>query len=152
MSGPMPDHAFAGPVAWLGKELSLSADWCRHFQPAEIRELEQAVDGIMVAKTPLEGVLRSEFPLPILGPVLARLRAELLHGRGFALLRGLPIATYTLQQVAMIFWGLGTHLGMPWAQNKHGHVLGDVTDYGRSVHDPNSRGYELGGVGLPLFS
>jgi hypothetical protein len=29
--------------------------------------------------------------LPTLGPVLDRLRAEVLDGRGFALLRGMPV-------------------------------------------------------------
>ena len=50
----------------------------------------------------------------------------------------------------MLYWGIGTHLGLPWAQNHHGHVLGDVTDQQRSVGDPTARGNELGGVPLPF--
>jgi hypothetical protein len=34
-------------------------------------------------------IRREDFPLPTLGPVLDRLRAEVLDGRGFALLRGM---------------------------------------------------------------
>jgi hypothetical protein len=40
------------------------------------------------------------------------------------------------------------HLGEPWPQNKHGHVMGDVTDQGKNLDDPEFRGNELGGVGL----
>ena len=38
----------------------------------------------------------------------------------------------------------------PWAQNKHGHVLGDVTDQNKAADDPTARGNELGGVALPF--
>ena len=40
------------------------------------------------------------------------------------------------------------HLGEPWAQNHHGHVLGDVTDQGKTIDDPTVRGNELGGIAL----
>ena len=38
----------------------------------------------------------------------------------------------------------------PWPQNKHGHVLGDVTDQDKALDDPTARGNELGGVALPF--
>jgi alpha-ketoglutarate-dependent taurine dioxygenase len=44
------------------------------------------------------------------------------------------------------------HLGTPWPQNKHGHLLGDVTDQGRYASDPTARGNELGPVGMPYHS
>jgi hypothetical protein len=50
----------------------------------------------------------------------------------------------------MLYWGIGMHLGAPWPQNKHGHVLGDVTDQGRAYDDPHARGNELGGFPLPF--
>ena len=50
----------------------------------------------------------------------------------------------------VLYWGIGTHLGLPWAQNKHGHVLGDVTDQGKAADDPTARGNELGGIALPF--
>ena len=50
----------------------------------------------------------------------------------------------------LLYWGIGAHLGLPWAQNKHGHVLGDVTDQAKAPDDPTSRGNELGGIALPF--
>ena len=52
----------------------------------------------------------------------------------------------------ILYWGIGAHLGLPWAQNRHGHVLGDVTDQGRTTDDPEARGNELGGVALPFHT
>ena len=77
---------------------------------------------------------------------------ELIDGRGVVLLRGLPVERYDKAQASTIYWGVGTHLGQPWPQNAKGHLLGDVTDQGRSPPDPTSRGNELGGVALPFHS
>jgi hypothetical protein len=85
---------------------------------------------------------QSHFPLPGLGPKLAALREELIHGRGFALLRGLPVADYSEREAATIFYGLGTHLGHARSQNAQGHVLGHVLNLGVDSRDPNVRIYQ----------
>ena len=46
----------------------------------------------------------------------------------------------------------GAHLGRPWPQNAKGHLLGDVTDQGKTGDDPTSRGNEIGGVAFPFHS
>lgn len=40
-----------------------------------------------------------EFPLPFLQPVLARIKQELTAGRGFFLMKGLPVQQWTREQV-----------------------------------------------------
>ena len=52
-----------------------------------------------------------DFDLPTLGPRLAQLLHELLEGRGFVLLRGLPVSRWPRALSAAAFLGLGTHLG-----------------------------------------
>lgn len=138
----MPDHALHGPAAWTGKEFSQSTEWCEPFQPDEIYELEQAANRVLETKMPLSEVGRGDFLLPTLSKKLQRIASELLHGRGFALLRGLPIETYDPEQVATIFWGLGTHLGNPVVQNAAGHLLGHVTDLGLDAGDVDVRLYQ----------
>ena len=39
------------------------------------------------------------------------LRQELVHRRGFAMVRGLDVGRYTEQEIAVIFFGLGSHIG-----------------------------------------
>jgi hypothetical protein len=77
-----------------------------------------------------------------LGPRLRELREELIRGRGFALLRGLPAGRYTEREAATIFFGLGTHLGNARSQNGHGHVLGHVRNLGVDSSDPRTRVYQ----------
>jgi hypothetical protein len=62
--------------------------------------------------------------------------------RGFALLRGLPVADYSEREAATIFYGLGTHLGHARSQNAQGHVFGHVRNSGVDSSDPNVRIYQ----------
>jgi hypothetical protein len=39
----------------------------------------------------LQTVSKAEFPLPTLGPYLESVRDEVVAGRGFALIRGVPV-------------------------------------------------------------
>ena len=70
------------------------------------------------------------------------MRDEVLNGRGFLLLRGLPVERWSMREAATAYFGLGAHLGSARSQNGKGHVLGHVQDLGLDVHDPNVRIYQ----------
>ncbi len=95
---------------------------------------------------------KHHFPLPTLGPALERIKEDLINGLGVSLIRGVPVERYGKDRSSTIYWGIGTHLGLPWPQNVKGHLLGDVTDQGKAVDDPTSRGNEIGGVAFPFHS
>ena len=46
----------------------------------------------------------SDFPLPSLAPMLGRLLAEVTVGRGFALVKGLPVHRWSRLQVRGKLW------------------------------------------------
>ena len=68
------------------------------------------------------------------------------------LIRGVPVERYGKERASTIYWGVGMHLGAPWPQNAKGHLLGDVTDQGRAISDPTTRGNEIGGFAFPFHS
>ena len=72
-------------------------------------------------------------------------RTTVRTGRGFALLRGIPVARYTDEEVFLIKWGIGTHLGEKVSQNSYGDLLGHVYDHGRDPGDTRTRGYQTSG-------
>ena len=117
-----------------------------------VAELDAALQVAEAATDDVLDITRATFPLPTLGAELTAIARELIEGRGMVLIRGVPIERYTKQRASAIYWGVGTHLGRPWPQNAKGHLLGDVTDQGRSVADPTARGNELGGVPLPFHT
>ena len=74
--------------------------------------------------------------------MLDAIREELIRGRGFVLIRGLPIGRYSVRQRAIAYWGIGTWLGRAVSQNAMGHLLGHVIDLGRSNDDYQARTYQ----------
>ena len=87
-------------------------------------------------------IRREDFPLPTLAPRLQLLLEEVLNGRGFVLLRALPVEHRTRRESAIAFFGIGTHIGSARPQNAQGHILGHVKDLGRSSQDPAVRIYQ----------
>lgn len=129
------------PDVWYGSEMSGSGSWIRHLTEGEIREVHLAVGTVERKGLDIAGVTRDDFPLPGLEAELARIREELLRGRGFVLMRGLSVEGRSMQQIAMAFWGVGTHLGEAISQNARGHLLGHVKDIGHDPHNPEHRLY-----------
>jgi Taurine catabolism dioxygenase TauD, TfdA family len=119
---------------------------------AHVEELDAALIHAEAHTDDVLDITREEFPLPTLGPELARLTHELIDGAGVVLIRGLPVERYTKARASAIYWGVGTHLGRPWPQNAKGHLLGDVTDQGKRIDDPTARGNEIGGFAFPFHS
>lgn len=130
-----------GPDTWYGSEMSGSDRWIRHLTEGEIREMHRAVGEVERKGLAIADLTRADFPLPGLAPELARIREELLRGRGFALVRGLPVQGRSMGQIAIAFWGIGTHLGEAISQNAKGHLLGHVKDIGHDPHNPEHRLY-----------
>jgi hypothetical protein len=135
---------------WLADDVADESIWTEHFSDAEQRELDAALRYALAVSGDVLDIEKAHFPLPTLGTRLKRIEKELIDGRGFVRLRGIERARYDQAEMEMLYWGIGMHLGAPWPQNKHGHVLGDVTDQGRAYDDPHARGNELGGFPLPF--
>jgi hypothetical protein len=137
-----PPGPVTGPSAWRGEELARSAAWIHTFTTSELSELHRALARVHARGLTLTEIGRDEFALPTLGPRLQAVRQELLHGRGFVLLRGLPMERYALEDAAAIYWGIGAWFGRPRSQNARGHLLGHVRDVGHDINDPHVRTYQ----------
>jgi hypothetical protein len=132
-----------GAAAWYGPEISARDDWIMRLSAAEIAEIETAAAALTARKADIAAITASDFPIPTLGARLkARVRDEVLKGRGFLLIRGLPVDSWDLALSATAYFGLGAHLGSARSQNGKGHVLGHVKDLGLDVQDPNVRIYQ----------
>ncbi len=134
--------AVTGDAVWRGDEMRRDDTWIRPFSAAEIDELEAALEASKRSATDIIDIDALNFPLPTLGPILDGLRHEILRGRGFVLLRGLPVEGREIEDIARLYWGLGRHFGHPVSQNGKGHLLGHVRDLGMHADDPNVRVYQ----------
>jgi hypothetical protein len=128
--------------AWQGADMAARDDWIETLSAHELDELARASERWMDAGAELATLTREQFALPTLAARLQRVRDELLEGRGFVLLRGVPVTRWGRRRSAVAFYGLGAHLGHARSQNAQGHVLGHVRDAGLSSSDPNVRIYQ----------
>jgi hypothetical protein len=132
-----------GPAAWYGPQMAQRTDWLMPLSPTDVAEIEAATRPLSASGADIATVTARDFVLPTVGPKLRRrVRDDVLNGRGFLLLRGLPVERWTIREAAAAFYGLGAHLGSARSQNGKGHVLGHVRDLGLDVNDPNVRIYQ----------
>ena len=109
----------------------------------ELDEIDAAVTAVRARGLDLADIGREDFPLPTLGPVLDRLRGEVLDGRGFVMMRGMRVEDRPIAESATAYWGVGAYFGSARSQNGKGHLLGHVYDLGQglSATNPHLRSY-----------
>ena len=124
---------------WTSAQVADATLWTETFSDSECAELDGALQSALAKTDNLMDIAAEDFPLPTLHDRLVKIEEELINGRGFVRLRGIDRARYSQSEMELLYWGIGMHLGQPWPQNKHGHVLGDVTDQGKTGAEPTSR-------------
>ena len=116
---PLQHHA----AAWYGPDMARrSHEWRYCLTAQEVGELENAAEAWTEQPGELVPIRAGQFKLPRLGAKLLALRQELIRGRGFAVLRGLPVERYSEHEAQVIFCGLGSHLGLARSQNAQGQL------------------------------
>ena len=134
--------AASDAAVWTGHELSRSESWIFRLSAADVDEIEAAARRFRDSGKDLFRIATAEFPLPHLGPRLLALQREIVEGRGFVLIRGLPVQNYDMAMAAIVYMGIGRYFGDPVSQNAKGHLLGHIKDLGHTRHDPKWRGYQ----------
>ncbi|KIY93513.1 hypothetical protein MNEG_14449 [Monoraphidium neglectum] len=77
---------------------------------------------------------QADFPLPTLGPLLLSIAEDCKRGRGFGVLRGLPVQRWTRIQSLIAYWGFSLYWGRLQHQNEKAHLIGHV----KEVVDPTN--------------
>ena len=124
----IPTEPIKSPAAWLGKDMRHSDEWQYRFTDDEVRELKAALKHAESTGRPMGRLHQDDFPLPTLAARLAEWGYQIRHGRGFVLLRGMPVQDWSEQQASLAYWCLGHYFGIPGAQNPEGDLLGHVRD------------------------
>ena len=136
---PVFEAPIRHPSAWKVADFKSPADYTIELSAANLRDIEQAIRQIKAAGLGLDDLQREHFELSSLRPVIAEIRHQIEDGRGFVVVRRLPVEDYSKDELGMIFWGLGTHLGRGLSQSVLGDRLGHVKDFSRE--DPLARAY-----------
>jgi hypothetical protein len=135
-------------IDWHSEDVADPEVWTMRLSDADQRELDSALAKAKSVSDSLLDIGVEQFPLDGLAKKLEKIEHDLIDGRGFVRISALDAKKYSDDDLTMLYWGIGVHLGDPWPQNAKGHVMGDVTDQGKALSDPTFRGNELGQVAL----
>jgi len=140
----MPQGPISGPAAWKGSDMARTPEkWTFTLTAEELQEVDGAVQSVQRTGLALHEITPASFRLPQLGKRLSALLVhQLLEGPGFAVLRGLPVERYSIEQAAIAYLGLGSYLGSFRSQNAKGHLLGHVRDLGLDIREKSTRYYQ----------
>lgn len=139
----VPDQPYDSPAAWKGPEIAQSSDWIHILSGDEIAELDAALQSVTSRGLKIPDIAQSDFPLPHFSKTLADIQKELKSGRGFTLLRGIPVERYSEAEATIIYWGIMTYFGHSMAQNMMGELISDVKAIdGDWDQNFNIRGYQ----------
>ena len=129
------------PAAWRGDRMAERSDWIITLDDRMVAEFETAVAAVAARGIGVLDVTRDDFPLPSMGGHFETMLGALEGGRGFVLLRGLPVGRWSDAENRIAIWGMGTHLGLPVGQDVAGNLLHDVRDTGRKFGTDDSIRY-----------
>ncbi|MGJ7531458.1 TauD/TfdA family dioxygenase [Variovorax sp. GB1P17] len=124
--------------AWKADSFKGAGDYTVKLNERHRSELLAAVGALPDLKAP-EFSTAAQFAMPTLTPLLRRAYEDIRAGRGFVVLRGLPIEQVDVQQFIAAMWGVGTHFGDSLSQNTSGDRIGHVID--ASAEDATPRMY-----------
>ena len=126
-------------AVWRGSDFKSKADVTVTLEVPHLADIDTCLRNAQQQGLTLETLEQKDFELPATAGLLQDVKRELQVGRGIVILKGIDVARYSTDELGMIYWGIGTHLGTGLSQSVMGDRLGHVMDV--SAVDPHARAY-----------
>lgn len=137
----VPAGAVESPAAWRVADLPSGSALYWRLSAVEIRALEKGARAAQAHGGAPDTLGAKDFAFDALAPTLGAWRRELLQGRGFVLVRGVPVRTWPRDVLDLVMRGIGLGFGRLGMQNARGDVIGEVRNTGAADRDPFVRNY-----------
>ncbi|KJA15947.1 hypothetical protein HYPSUDRAFT_71724 [Hypholoma sublateritium FD-334 SS-4] len=136
-----------GPIVWKGAGWRGEEQWVYRLDESELKEIDDALQHFKGTNLELGFIGKDTFPLPTLSSKLHEFARELYSGRGFFVLRTIPIDNYSKSDLATIYSGISSHVGSARGkQDGTGAVLAHIKDL--TISHAN----EKGGIGNSAYT
>jgi hypothetical protein len=129
------------PMAWRGSDLKGKDDIAFDLTARQAAALEEPLASFRKERLALGDILPLHCRHPALDAPLAGVFDQIQHGRGIVIIRGIPVAGHSVDDVSAMFWALGTHFGRGVSQSARGDLLGLVRDETPPGQPESARGY-----------
>ena len=129
---------------WYGPEQEKKDDWVYNLDKNDIGEISYLTEKYLSTNRELKDISKKDFYSENLQKkYLSEIDIELKKGRGFALIRGMPVNEWNRKKIITAYMGLCSFFGNFRVQNKKGHLLGHIKDIGKDTNkDYSARVYE----------
>ncbi|MDA0653094.1 MAG: TauD/TfdA family dioxygenase [Proteobacteria bacterium] len=118
----------SAPWVWTAVELAARDDWIFPLSAAALDDMDRALADVKRRGLAMDTITAADFPLPSFTSDLADINASLADGPGISLVRGVPVDRYDRDDLRLILWGIGAHIGLGAPQSFRGDKIGDVMD------------------------
>ncbi|MBT5051138.1 MAG: hypothetical protein HOM58_21755 [Rhodospirillaceae bacterium] len=118
----------SAPWVWNAADIATRDDWIFPLSAAALEDIDSALSDVKRRELEMDSITASDFPLPSFTADLAAIKSGLVGGLGMGLLRGVPVDRYDRDDLRLILWGIGAHIGLGAPQSFRGDKIGDVMD------------------------
>jgi hypothetical protein len=129
------------PSAWEGADFQDPSSYSVNISDTHVAELHSALQAVKKRDVTFNHVTAADFPLPTLARLLTKVIDETETGRGFAVVRGIPVEGYGVPELELMYAGILSHIGTLIVQDTLGTLIDHVADRGLSYDSIHVRGY-----------
>jgi hypothetical protein len=108
--GLIMKQAITGPAAWKGADKAGDTSWLHHLSDPILAKLDAALAHVQAQGFTFPHFGKEDFPIGDWAQQLHAYSDELENGRGFLVLRGLPVERYSEEQIQILYYGIGLHM------------------------------------------
>ena len=136
------DMSDAGsPAEWRAADLEQDPGWVFSIDEKARAHLAGVIKAAYVADRPLFDYCREDFDLGPAWTTIANAIKVAHHGRGLALVRGLPREGLAEKEFELLNWAIGLHTGVARPQGRATQYISPVRDIGTDYRTASGRGY-----------
>ena len=128
-------------AAWRAAGIAVGGRWLRRLTASETASVAAILPAVRATGKAMLELTRDDVPLGAFAAVLEEMTGQLEHGIGFMTLRGLPSDRFSAEDNRLLFWAIGTHLGVARPQGKASQLMSDVRADGGQYRGAGGRGY-----------
>jgi hypothetical protein len=132
---------FKMPAAWEVDHLTSNEDWVFTITETEKRRLSGLIKSVHEEGRDLFDYSPDEFDFGSSWKTIAKAVSEALHGKGLALIKGLPRKNLSHEEFKLLSWAIGLKVGVARPQGLASQYISPVRDIGTNYRAANGRGY-----------
>ena len=132
---------FKTPASWEVDHLTSNEDWVFTITETEKQRLSALIKSAYEEGRDLFDYLPDEFDFGSSWKTIAKAVSEAHHGKGLAIIKGLPREDLSYEEFKLLSWAIGLRVGVARPQGLASHYISAVRNIGTNYRAANGRGY-----------